>query len=93
MVISLCVANFLIKQILIDNGSSTNVLFLSAFREMDLKDSDLTKRSISMVGFSGESKNTMAEITLPVYAERVIKSTKFLVFDCPFAYNIILGRP
>ena len=43
LVISLCVANYLIKRILIDNGSFMNVLFLNVFREMGLKDSELIR--------------------------------------------------
>ena len=60
---------------------------------MDLKDSILTKISISLVGFSGKSKNTIGEITLPVYAKGVNKSTNFRVIDCLSTYNIILRRP
>ena len=41
-VISLSIANYLTKRILVDNGSSANVLFLNAYREMGLNEADIT---------------------------------------------------
>ena len=93
LVISLSIANCLTKRILVDNGSSANVLFLNAYREMGLKETDITRRCISLVGFSGESKSTIGETVLPIYAEGVNLYTKFVILDSPSAYNVILGRP
>lgn len=38
LVISLSIANFLTKWILVDNESSANVLFINVYREMGLKE-------------------------------------------------------
>ncbi|XP_056692097.1 uncharacterized protein [Spinacia oleracea] len=93
LVISLPIGNALIKRILIDNGSSANVLFLEALQEMGLEEKNIVRRSTVLVGFSGESLRTVGEISLPKYAEGVNIMTKFNVIDCPSAYNVILGRP
>ncbi|XP_021865242.2 uncharacterized protein [Spinacia oleracea] len=93
LVISLPIGNALIKRILIDNGSSANVLFLEALQEMGLEEKNIIKRSTVLVGFSGESLRTVGEISLPTYAEGVNVMTKFNIVDCPSAYNVILGRP
>ena len=45
------------------------------------------------MGFSGEVKQTAGEVVLPVYAEGINMSTKFLLIDCQSSYNMILGRP
>ena len=42
LVISLLIANFQIKRILIDNGSSTNVIFLSALKEMNIDEAQIS---------------------------------------------------
>ena len=42
LVISFSIANCLTKQILIDNGSCANVLFINAYREMGLQEEDIT---------------------------------------------------
>ena len=91
--ISLVIVNYLTKRVLIDNGSSTNILFLDALKEMEISESSIIRRSIILIGFSGDHKSTLGEIILPVYAEGVNLPTKFLMMDCPLVYNAILGRP
>ncbi|XP_056694843.1 uncharacterized protein [Spinacia oleracea] len=59
LVISLPIGNALIKRILIDNGSSANVLFLEALQEMGLDEKSIIRRSTVLVGFSGESLQTV----------------------------------
>ena len=92
LVISLSIANCLTKRIPVENGSSTNVLFINVYREMGLKKEDITRRCISLLGFSGESRTTLGETVLPVYAEGVNMYTKFLILDNSSAYNVILGH-
>ncbi|XP_062099864.1 uncharacterized protein LOC133805718 [Humulus lupulus] len=93
LVIALYIANCLTKRILIDNGRLAKILYLSALREMGIDESKIIKQTTILIGFSGEQKNTLGEIKLPVYAEGVNLCTRFLVVDSMSAYNVILGRP
>ncbi|KAF2565910.1 hypothetical protein F2Q68_00025327 [Brassica cretica] len=93
LVISLTIAKCLVKRILVDNGSSSNIIFQAAYKDLGLEKAALTRRVTPLIGFSGEVKQTAGEITLPIYAEGVSMSTKFLVVDCDSSYNMILGRP
>ncbi|XP_013658348.1 uncharacterized protein LOC106363092 [Brassica napus] len=93
LVISLTVANCLVKRILVENGSSSNIIFQTVYQVLGLEESFLTRKITPLIGFSGEVKQTVGEVTLPVYAEGINMSTKFLVVDCQSAYNMILGRP
>ncbi|XP_056848891.1 uncharacterized protein LOC130499023 [Raphanus sativus] len=93
LVISLTIANCLVKRILVDNGSSSNIIFHSAFADLGLEPTALTRRATPLVGFSGEVKQTLGQVLLPVYAKGVNQATNFLVVDCPSSYNVILGRP
>ncbi|CAG7888952.1 unnamed protein product, partial [Brassica rapa] len=73
-------------------------MFHNAYKDLGLEESALTRRITPLIGFSGEVKQTTGEVTLPVYAEGVNMSTKFLVVDCGSSYNMILdsrhgGRP
>ncbi|XP_062080221.1 uncharacterized protein LOC133784976 [Humulus lupulus] len=92
LVIALYIANCLTKRILIDNGNSANILFLSALGEKEINESKIIKKTTILIGFSGEQKNTLGEIELLVYAKGVNLCTRFLVVDSPSAYNVILGR-
>ena len=76
-----------------DNGSSSNIIFQTAYQDLGLEESALTHKITPLIGFSGEVKETAGEITLPIYAEGINMSTKFLAVNCQSAYNMILGRP
>ncbi|XP_074327823.1 uncharacterized protein LOC141665741 [Apium graveolens] len=93
LVISLPVGNCLIKRILVDNGSAANIVMLSTLIQMGLKESDMIKKSTTLVGFSGETKRTLGEITLPTYAQGVNLLEKFCTIDVDSSYNITMGRP
>ncbi|XP_009123579.2 uncharacterized protein LOC103848426 [Brassica rapa] len=89
LVITLIVANCLMKRILVDKGSSGNIIY----KDLGLEEIALNWRITPLIGFSGEVKQTSGEVTLPVYAEGINMSTKFLVVDCNSSYNMIQGRP
>ena len=54
LVISLLIANCRIKRILVANGSSTNVIFLNALKEMNIDEAHIHRRSTVLFGFNGE---------------------------------------
>ncbi|XP_074374437.1 uncharacterized protein LOC141714840 [Apium graveolens] len=93
LVISLPMGNCLIKRILVDNGSAANIMMLSTLTQIGLVESDMIKKSTTLVGFSGETKRTLGEITLPIYAQGVNLLEKFCIIDVDSSYNIIMGRP
>ncbi|XP_056851602.1 uncharacterized protein LOC130500683 [Raphanus sativus] len=93
LVISLTIANCLVKWILVDNGSSSNIIFYSAFADLCLEPTALTRKATPPRRLQWRSQTNLGEVLLPVYAEGVNQATKFLVVDCPLSYNVILGRP
>ncbi|KAF3504699.1 hypothetical protein F2Q69_00044249 [Brassica cretica] len=93
LVVSLTVENCLVRRILVDNRSSSNIIFQTAYQDLGLDESALTRKTNPLVGFSGEVKQTAGEVVLPVYAKGINMSTKFLLIDCQSSYNMILGRP
>ena len=48
---------------------------------------------MTIVGFNGDTMNTLEGIVLFVFAKGVNKETRFNVIDWKSAYNTILGRP
>ncbi|XP_013708892.1 uncharacterized protein LOC106412534 [Brassica napus] len=50
LVISLTVANCLVKRILVDNGSSGNIIFQAAYKDLGLEESALTQRITPLIG-------------------------------------------
>ncbi|XP_021753659.1 uncharacterized protein LOC110719055 [Chenopodium quinoa] len=93
LVISLPVGNCMIKRILVDNGSSTNIIMLDTLKHMNIDEKNIVKKSTMLVGFSRETKKISGEITLATYGKGINLQVKFLVVDTLSSYNMILGRP
>ena len=96
VVVSATIANYDVKRIFVDNGSSMNVLFYSTFSRMRLSTDRLKNVSTPLIGFAGDTVTTEGEVTLPVtVGTKPRQSTvplTFAVVQVPSAYNAILGR-
>ncbi|XP_012852376.1 PREDICTED: uncharacterized protein LOC105971987 [Erythranthe guttata] len=97
LVVTTTVANFLVKKILVDGGSSADIMYLHAFKQLGIDNARFSPISTPLKGFTGEGILSMGEVELPVSLGedpcRITKIIKFLVVDRPSPYNIILGRP
>ncbi|XP_057950900.1 uncharacterized protein LOC131145724 [Malania oleifera] len=97
LVLSLLVANYMVRRVLVDNGSSANIMFWSVLVEMKIGKERLKPVSTPLVGFGGDTVHPLGTITLPVTIgttpQQVTTLTEFLVVDRPSVYNVILGRP
>ncbi|GMN69985.1 hypothetical protein TIFTF001_039030 [Ficus carica] len=60
LVLTLNVSNCEVGRILVDNGSSADVLFLSTLREMELSELDIESSTTVLTGFNGESTTAIA---------------------------------
>ena len=96
LVIMLIIEEFNIHRVLIDNGSSVDIVYLPAFQQMKLDKKRIRPFTLPLVSFTGERivprgivTLTMIAVTYPV---QVIKEIDFLIVDCPSTYNIILRR-
>ncbi|KAL2226893.1 UNVERIFIED_CONTAM: Retrovirus-related Pol polyprotein from transposon [Sesamum indicum] len=97
IVIRLDIANFTVHKVLVDSGSSADIIFKSVIDKMGLKNLRLEPIRTPLVGFGGSEVTSLGMIELPVpigdEPKRRTTMVKFLVVDTPFAYNVILGRP
>ncbi|XP_077222187.1 uncharacterized protein LOC143856030 [Tasmannia lanceolata] len=96
LVITMLVANWELKKILVDNGSSTDILYYHAFKQMMIGDERLKPANSDLFGFSGEIVKAEGQIELPVLVgeppHQVFAMVNFLVVRATSAYNTILGR-
>ena len=96
-VIRAVVANKTIHRVLVDNGSSTDIIFASAFDRMGIGREKLEPVSTHLRGFSGEKVLPLGSIqlilTLGDHSCQATTAVKFLIVDAPSAYNMLLGRP
>ncbi|XP_042515271.1 uncharacterized protein LOC122089616 [Macadamia integrifolia] len=96
LVITMTLADSRVKRILVDNGSSVDILFLEVFQKMGLSKEKLKKVEHPLQGFSGASVKVEGSYELPVRAgtrdRHVTVMIIFLVVDITSAYNAILER-
>ncbi|KAL2232853.1 UNVERIFIED_CONTAM: hypothetical protein Sindi_1465300 [Sesamum indicum] len=97
MVIRMDIANFTVHKVLVDNGSSTDIIFKEVLNKMGLDNIRMEPVSTPLVGFGGGEVASLGTVDLPASLgeepKRKTLMVKFLVVDMPFAYNVILGRP
>ncbi|XP_077228419.1 uncharacterized protein LOC143861381 [Tasmannia lanceolata] len=97
LVITMLIANFETPRILVDNGSSADILYYHTFKQLGIKDDLLKPSSTELYGFAGEIVKVVGSIELPVLMgsalPRATAMVEFLVVNTPSVYNAILGRP
>ncbi|KAL2248154.1 UNVERIFIED_CONTAM: Retrovirus-related Pol polyprotein from transposon [Sesamum indicum] len=97
MVVQLDIASFTVHKVLIDSGSSADIIFKNVIDKMGLENARLEPVRTPLVGFGGSEVTSLGTIESPVSMGEVPKRKtlmiKFLGVDTPFAYNVILGRP
>ena len=83
--------------VLVDNGSSADILYYPAFQQMRIDREQLVLVNAPLVGFGGMRVfpigAVMLIVTMGDYPQQITKKVTFLVVDCSSAYNAILGRP
>ncbi|GAV73683.1 hypothetical protein CFOL_v3_17166, partial [Cephalotus follicularis] len=88
---------FTIKRVLIDSGSSADILFKPAFDQLKILEDQLKPIKTPLVGFAGHVVHPLGSIDLFVVVGSLPCQTHvqltFLVVDTPSSYNAIIGRP
>ncbi|RDX69355.1 hypothetical protein CR513_51539, partial [Mucuna pruriens] len=95
MVISVVTEDFKIERVLIDQGSSANILYGSTYRRMGL--SGLKETPGCLYGFSGERVPIKGIVELDnIFGEggnEKMILVLYTVIEAETSYNIIMGRP
>ena len=97
LVIMLMIEGFNTRTILMDNGSSANIIYLSTFQQLKMSPERLCPFDSPLVSFSGDRVYPKGIVTLTVmmraYLKQLTRQLDFLVVDCPSSHNVIIGRP
>ncbi|XP_012850149.1 PREDICTED: uncharacterized protein LOC105969924 [Erythranthe guttata] len=97
LVISASISNYLVKKILVDGGSSADIIYYGAFEKLGIANAKLAPVKTPLVGFAGHAVEALGEISLVLslgsFPRRATNTVNFLVVKAPSTYNVILGRP
>ena len=92
LVLTLKVGCHLMRRILIDHGSSANLLYLPALLRLVYKPNNLQNLRRILVGFNGMQTTSLNKIVFPVAASLVTALFPFTLIDEHSSFNAILGR-
>ena len=89
LVVSLQIGDYNMHRVLVDNGSSADILYYPAFQQMRIDKEQLSPTNAPLVGFGGTKVFPLGAITLAVtagdYPQQITKEITFLVVNCSFA--------
>ncbi|XP_058084594.1 uncharacterized protein LOC131232387 [Magnolia sinica] len=97
LVVTMTIANHKVYRILVDTGSSADVIYSKAFERMGIPRSHLRPVKTPLHSFAGERVISEGAISLPVTEgegqHQVTLMVDFLVVNVPSVHNVILRRP
>ena len=97
MVITVELENYAVKNVLIDQCSSVDILYWTTYQKLQLPTTAMVPYDKPIYGFLGEKLSTCGYIDLhTIFRDGVQTKTipiRFLVVDALTSYNVLLGQP
>ena len=91
LISTLGISGFDVKRVLIDLGSSADLLQMLAYRQMGLPSSTLENSRQILYGFNGATTTSLGDVVLPVQVGPVTSNMQFLVVKDLSYFNAIMG--
>ncbi|RRT35647.1 hypothetical protein B296_00040626 [Ensete ventricosum] len=96
LVITPCVANTRVKCIMIDTGSSADILYFDAFLKLDMINRDLVPMASTLTRFTRDAATLVGIAILPMTFDDEPRTktlmVSFVVVELPSAYDVIIRR-
>jgi len=93
LVVTARISGFLVKRVMIDQGSGADVMYPDLFRGLGLRKEDLMKYTSPLVGFDGKVVIPEGKISLPVIMGGKEVAVTFTIITSFSPYTAMLGRP
>ena len=92
LVLTVCINGFDVHRVLVYPSNATDLLHLSAFKQMRVPIDHLHSASMVLSGFIGATTLSVGDITFSIKAGPVTQQVLFSVVEDLGPYNAILGR-
>ena len=96
LVVTMKIANQNVRRILIDTGSSANIITTTALHQLEIPNFEVKRCNTSLIGFNGIPVKPVGIVRLvTTVGEGNTAKTRdcsYVVVDTKFEYNVIIGR-
>ncbi|KAL0291098.1 UNVERIFIED_CONTAM: hypothetical protein Sradi_7034200, partial [Sesamum radiatum] len=82
-----------VNRILIDGGSTVNILPLQVLKKVEIPVDELSNSRLMIQGFNQGGQRAVGIIRMQLTMEDMVSSALFHVIDAKTSYNMLLGRP
>jgi len=93
LVVTLRISGYDVKMVMIDQGSTIEIMYPDLFKGLNLKLENLTAYSSPLVSFEGKMVISKGQIRVPVQTGSDVVEVDFIVVDAFSPYTAIMGRP
>ncbi|XP_059629632.1 uncharacterized protein LOC132272516 [Cornus florida] len=92
LVVSLTVAECLVHRVLVDPGSSANVMPRDTFDRLEIQPDRLKSTKNHLLGFDGKRVEPIGTVEVAIHAAKRVLMETFVVVEIHPSYNLLMGR-
>ena len=93
LVITLRIGGYDVKRVLVNQGSSVEVMYPNLYKGLNLKPENLTAYDSPLVSFEGKTITLRGQIRLPIQTCSDVVEVDFIVVDAYSPYTAIVTWP
>ena len=93
LVITLRIGGYNVKRVMVDQGSTAEIMYPDFYKGLNLKAEDLTPYSSPLVSFEEKVIILKGQVKLPVQTGSEVVEVDFIVVDAYFPYTAIVAKP
>ena len=93
LLITLRIGDYNVKRVMVDGGSTAEVMYPDLYKGLNLKLEDLMPYSSPLMSFDEKLVIPKGMIRLPIQTDPEIVKVNFIVVDTYSPYTTIIGRP
>ena len=93
LVITLRIGGYDVKRVMVDQGSTAEMMYPDLYKGLNLKAEDLTPYSSPLVSFEGKIIILKGQIRLPMQTGFEIVEVDFIIVDAYSPYTAIVAKP
>ena len=93
LVITLQIWGYDMKRVMVDQGSTAEIMYPDLYKGLNLKVEDLTPYSSPLVSFEGKIITPKGQVRLPVQTSSEVVEVDFIIVDVYSPYTAIVARP